>query len=320
MITTCNPQLRSKLRELWKLCFQDSSKFLNMFFEDRFNDNNALLLVDDRDHSRIISSLYIEPYMFSFYHGNLPLAYISYVCTLPEERNRGYMGQLLRSAIRTIYERRYAMAALYPNPNYSELQKYYCKFGFEQVFKIPARKIVPLKQLYEKSKCNIDRAFEEYDRRYNRRDFTIIVPKACFRTVMKDAISDNFAVRGRLGGMMRIIRLQVLMDVFLRYLKTVDNDTKELTVQQLKEPTKLEAKRQDTMFNCKDDILSANSGCFDVSNYICKDTFYRADLPDSVSINELCRFLFGATVHNLPEWFHKNQCSTNAPMMQLMLE
>ncbi|OUM67408.1 hypothetical protein PIROE2DRAFT_5157 [Piromyces sp. E2] len=73
------------------------------------------------------------------------------VVTLPEERKKGYAGEVIKSIIQKLNSNHYDLAIIGPDPKNPKLITYYHKFGFEP---FNNRHLVPFYSLFKKN-CNI---------------------------------------------------------------------------------------------------------------------------------------------------------------------
>jgi len=198
MITFANKQTRIAVRRMWKICFNDSEAFMDLYFSEKYKDENTLVYIED---NQVVASLQILPYSFTFYGENIPISYISGACTLPEFRNRGLMEKLLIASFEVMKQRNIPLSIVIPaNEN---LYKYYEKFGYEKVFGKDDTEI-PLKEIWEKSNGDLDVAYQAFNQLFEGKDFCIQKTKADFRTIIKDAILDDFPPKTNLSGMARI--------------------------------------------------------------------------------------------------------------------
>ncbi len=114
---------------IWRECFNDPDQYVDMFFSTIYSDADALTLEHD---GTVVSSMLLQRYSMNF-HGNT--CSISYICgagTLKRWRGMGFMGELMRRAVRESFERGDLMCALIPAG--AELYRFYEKFGFSPVF------------------------------------------------------------------------------------------------------------------------------------------------------------------------------------------
>ena len=120
---------KEQVINLWRTCFGDPEPFIQLFFEQVYRDEYTLTL--ERE-GRVISALQILPYTLCYYGEMIPVGYICGVSTLPEERGKGYMKQLMAQAESELKSRDLALATLIPAEPW--LFDYYARMGYTTAF------------------------------------------------------------------------------------------------------------------------------------------------------------------------------------------
>lgn len=120
---------KEQVINLWRTCFGDPEPFIQLFFEQVYRDEYTLTL--ERE-GRVISALQILPYTLCYYGEMIPVGYICGVSTLPEERGKGYMKQLMAQAESELKSRGLALATLIPAEPW--LFDYYARMGYTTAF------------------------------------------------------------------------------------------------------------------------------------------------------------------------------------------
>jgi predicted acetyltransferase len=120
---------KDQIMELWKLCFDDSDEFIDLYFRLRFNKEVSVFL-KSADH--IISSLQMLPYPFTYYGNTLQSSYISGACTHPDYRNLGAMRNLLSLSFAKMLRNGVSVSTLIPADDW--LFEYYRTIGYESIF------------------------------------------------------------------------------------------------------------------------------------------------------------------------------------------
>ncbi len=115
--------------ELWRACFNDSDAFIELFFDRIYKDENALTL---EQNGTVVAALQLLPYTMTYYDREISVGYIYGACTSPDDRNKGYMKQLMDIAWQTMRKRDVALAAVIPAT--PELFDFYRKLGFSNAF------------------------------------------------------------------------------------------------------------------------------------------------------------------------------------------
>lgn len=120
---------KEQVIDLWRTCFGDPEPFIQLFFEQVYRDEYTLTL--ERE-GHVISALQILPYTLCYYGEMIPTGYICGVSTLPEERGKGYMKQLMAQAESELKSRGLTLATLIPAEPW--LFDYYARMGYTTAF------------------------------------------------------------------------------------------------------------------------------------------------------------------------------------------
>lgn len=175
--------------QLWKLVFGDSAKFIRLFFERVYSEENALVI---EENGRIVSALHILPYRMMFCGEEISVAYISGACTLPSEQGKGLMKKLLENAFEEMERRNIAVSALIPAEKW--LFNFYRAHGYTEVFeyslKVYTRHeyIQPEEDLtvvQQKDRPDED-VFNFFDRKLRERPACILHTNDDLVTIIKD--------------------------------------------------------------------------------------------------------------------------------------
>lgn len=121
---------REKIKELWKLCFNDDEEFVELYFNQRYN-NGVNVAIESGEE--VIAALQMLPYSLTFGAQKLSTAYISGACTHPDFRNRGVMLELLSQAFSKMLHNNVAISTLIPAEPW--LFSYYARIGYAPLFK-----------------------------------------------------------------------------------------------------------------------------------------------------------------------------------------
>ncbi|MDL2212831.1 GNAT family N-acetyltransferase [Bacteroides sp. OttesenSCG-928-E20] len=146
--------LKEKVKQLWKICFNDSDEFVELYFRLRYNNKVNLAIQSGDD---VISALQMIPYPMTIWGTEVNTSYISGACTHPEYQGKGVMRELLSQAFAQMTKRDVHISTLIPAKPW--LFDYYAKAGYAPVFhhtkttvirtEIPAPEDTELKQIYE---------------------------------------------------------------------------------------------------------------------------------------------------------------------------
>ncbi|MDR2765619.1 MAG: GNAT family N-acetyltransferase [Tannerella sp.] len=121
--------MKEQVMELWKMSFDDSDDFVQLYFNRVYREENVLALCEN---GRVISALQMRPCEMSYCGTVIPAAYVCDVCTLPSERGKGWMSRLMHQALEVMRERGYAITTLIPATE--SLFGLYERFGYAKAF------------------------------------------------------------------------------------------------------------------------------------------------------------------------------------------
>jgi GNAT superfamily N-acetyltransferase len=120
---------KTQVMDLWRTCFRDKERFVRLFFDNLYKDEQTLTL---EKGGRVVSSLQMLPYAMTWRGGEIAVAYICGCSTSPEERGKGLMRKLLGQAHARLREKGFDMAALIPAE--AGLFDYYRSLGYTEAF------------------------------------------------------------------------------------------------------------------------------------------------------------------------------------------
>ncbi len=121
----------SQIKALWDLSFPEEPVFKQWFFKEYFKLENTLIY---HLNQKVYSMLQIFPYHLKIDSISYPVHYIFGVCTHPQYRNLGFMGQLLNYACHEGENRGDFASILIPQNH--ELFMLYEKHGYVPAFYI----------------------------------------------------------------------------------------------------------------------------------------------------------------------------------------
>lgn len=280
-----------RVRQMWKTCFDDSEEFMDIYFSEKYLNENTLIYFEKNCP---VASLQMLPYLFKFYGIEIPVSYISGACTLPEFRNKGYMEKLLIESFNVMKDRNIPMSLLIPAEN--RLCSYYEKYGFETVFDEGADCIL-LKNILDEAVIDFDEAYSHFSSLFKEKDFCIQKSKTDFQTIVKDAKLNKTPPKNNLSGMARLIDVEMLLNIFA-------------------------AKNSDKSFalEMKDKFFPYNNANYIIENGICRKTKSKSNKYKTINVNVLCRLLFGYHLEQLPIGSVTSHFNTQEAVLNLMLE
>ena len=138
-------EIKEQTRNLWRTCFHDSEDFMDIYFEEKYSDENNFTI---RHDGQVISAMQMLPYALSVYKSVAHVGYVSGLATLPQYRRQGLAGRLLNESIRKLNAQGGIISFLVPADN--KLREFYQRpangaywtttFRTEMKFEIPADK------------------------------------------------------------------------------------------------------------------------------------------------------------------------------------
>lgn len=75
---------RDEIKKIWTECFKDSREYVDMFFDQVYRDDEAMLLTDQSGSA--VSSLLLQRYAMSFHGSEAPVSYIAGAATRRSKR------------------------------------------------------------------------------------------------------------------------------------------------------------------------------------------------------------------------------------------
>ncbi len=282
MIQFADNQTAPLVRQMWKTCFCDTEEFMDIFFSDKYRNENTLIYFEE---DLPVASLQMIPYTITFYGETIPFAYLAGLCTLPEYRKRGYMDQLIHKAHQVLAERGIPLAILIPAEDW--LFGFYEKYNYLQVFDKGDQNI-PLEEIL-KQHPDMDEAYQAFDGLFRNMDFCVQKNRADFETIVKEYSLDGYPPKTNLSGMARIID-----PWFLLKLYAAKNPRIKVRIEV----------EEDTTYLIKGGWVEAIDGL-------------SGDIQ--VDLKMLCRLLFGYNTDKLSEPL-KTLFPIHHPVMNFMLE
>ncbi|MDR0894398.1 MAG: GNAT family N-acetyltransferase [Prevotellaceae bacterium] len=121
--------IASQTRKLWTICFNDNPKFVDMYFQKRYSDENNITHIQ---HRKVVAALQTMHYPMTAFGGIIDTSYISGACTHPDYRNQGIMRRLLQRALQQTWIRGAPLSTLIPAEPW--LFDYYARMGYAPIF------------------------------------------------------------------------------------------------------------------------------------------------------------------------------------------
>ncbi|WP_195407353.1 GNAT family N-acetyltransferase [Bacteroides congonensis] len=128
--------IKEQVKALWKLCFEDSEEFVEMYFKLRYkNEVNVAIQSGDE----VISALQMLPYPMTFCGEMIQTSYISGACTHPDFRSKGVMRELLSQSFARMLRNGIQFSTLIPAEPW--LFDYYKRMGYATVFQYSVKEM-----------------------------------------------------------------------------------------------------------------------------------------------------------------------------------
>jgi len=288
MIQFANKDTRHLIWSMWKTCFQDTDEYIDLIFSKKYKDENTLIYFED---DRAVASLQMWPYTIQFYGQPLPFYYHAGLCTLPEYRNKGYMGKLIKESFRVMQSRNISLSILVPAEDW--LFGYYEKYGYVQTFE-QGTQTFNLHSLVDDYHNNRGEAYLKFNSEFQKDDFYVLKSKVDLDAIIEEYIQDGQPDKFNLAAMSSIIEVVPVLELFAE--KYRDKDFKIKVTGQYNQPDQIY-----WVFN--GNVCISTSGDYDLS----------------VDIKLLTRLLFGFKLDELsPEY--SPFFEEHYPVINLMLE
>lgn len=179
---------KDEVKALWKLCFEDSDEFIDLYFDMRYRDGINMAV---REDGKIISALQMIPYPMTFCGAVIPISYISGACTHPDYRERGAMRRLLRETHRRMYDDGVWLGSLIPAEEW--LFGYYAGAGYTPGFAYAVEQFGADGLVREHSCCRTEvcdlpgaEHFRYFDTRMRMRGCCVLHSEDDFLIIMAD--------------------------------------------------------------------------------------------------------------------------------------
>lgn len=192
---------RDEIKKIWTECFNDSRQYVDMYFNQVYRDDEALLLADQSGAP--VSSLMLQHYMMSFHGAEPGVSYIAGAATKRSKRGHGYMTRLMSEALEESAARGDMLCSLIPADE--ALYFFYRRYGFSTVFYTKEQRFTsfhafPVRGEYHHADNQVDDevwcAFNRFQR--SRRCY-ILHSQRDFFNILSDLKADggNFVVMSR---------------------------------------------------------------------------------------------------------------------------
>lgn len=185
-------RILQETRDLWKLVFNDSDKFMDLYFSRVYKPKYN---VTCQLNHHVVAALQTLPYALLYHGQELPAVYISGVSTHPDYRHQEIGNNLMRQAHFDLFYKNVVYAALIPAEDW--LYEWYAKCGY-------APRITCLPQ----SSGVLSMTFEAFDRWQREKTCILLHKQADFDVAKEDILlagADYQPAREPIQGMIRVI-------------------------------------------------------------------------------------------------------------------
>lgn len=208
MINFVTHKTKPQIQAMWKVCFGDSQPYFDIYFREKYRSENTLAYFEGE---KVVASLQLLQYNFTYCDVEIPIVYISGACTLPEARKKGYMDALLKRTFQELEKRNIPLTVLVPEEMW--LLDFYAKYGYAQTFDA-GRDVVLLGDLMKRKKNLVLESYKYFDRLYRNQPMTVQKTFDDFRVVVEESAGYNFPPKKSLTGMARVIDARTMLQYF----------------------------------------------------------------------------------------------------------
>jgi predicted acetyltransferase len=209
MIRLADPISKAQVWDMWKRCFGDPDDYMELYFRYKYRPEDTLLYIEG---SEAVASLQMLTYQFTFHGVEIPVIYLSGVCTLPAYRSRGYARALLLESFNEAIRRGVPLMLLVPQEE--GLMNWYARYGFVRTFDPGSEPLPSLKELLNRHEGDLETAYGEFNRHYREQDMTVQKRFNDFKAIVEEAALFGFPEKKSLPGMARVIDANRLLSLF----------------------------------------------------------------------------------------------------------
>ena len=185
-------RILQETRDLWKLVFNDSDKFMDLYFSRVYKPKYN---VTCQLNHHVVAALQTLPYALLYHGQELPAVYISGVSTHPDYRHQEIGNNLMRQAHFDLFYKNVVYAALIPAEDW--LYEWYAKCGY-----------TPRITCLPHSTDVLSTSFKAFDRWQREKTCILLHKQADFDVAKEDILlagADYQPAREPIQGMIRVI-------------------------------------------------------------------------------------------------------------------
>ena len=210
MIQYITPKTQTQILDMWKVCFGDSQPYFDIYFKEKYRDENTLAYFEG---DKAVASLQLLYYNFTYCDTEIQIAYISGACTLPEARKKGYMEALLKRTFHELEKKNIPLSLLVPEEDW--LLRFYDKYDYAQTFD-KGRDLLSLDKLMKRHQDDLPAAYNEFESMFREQEMTVQKTYNDFRIIVEEAAGYDFPEKKSLTGMTRVIDARVMLNLFAK--------------------------------------------------------------------------------------------------------
>lgn len=233
---------KENIKAIWREVFNPTNEWLEMYFGNVYRDEDLMTLTAGDDDDVIASALLLQQYKMQFHGVDVPVAYVSGAVTRRQYRGRGYMKELMNSALREAYDRGDVMMTLIPADRH--LYFYYDKFGFSTVFYIDEERYTELHTFpvigdyADVTPADSDEVYRAVDAMTRRRDNVMVHSRQDFSNILLDNSLDGgqaIVLRDNATGEIAAFALAVVVDnrVMVKELLYTNPDARDAALRRV---------------------------------------------------------------------------------------
>lgn len=197
-------RIKEETRELWKLVFNDSEKFMDLYFNRVYQPKYNITCQINR---HVVAALQTLPYTLLYHGSEVKTAYISGVSTHPDFRQQGVADNLMRQAHFDLFYKEVVFATLIPAEKW--LYEWYGRCGYaEQITCTPPPTGI--------EKMN----FETFDKLQRTKNCVLLHDREGFDIIQEDirlAGADYHPTTEPVQAMIRVVNVKRALELYLKH-------------------------------------------------------------------------------------------------------
>lgn len=179
---------KEEIKKIWSDCFDMNRKYVDLYFNDIYIDEEALMLEDATGGP--VSCMMLEQHKISFHGYEANVSYISGAATKRAKRGQGFMSQLMRAALEESADRGDMLCTLIPTSE--ALYYFFRRYGFSTVFFTKEQRYTAFHSFavegdyYPLTDAMSDEVWEAFDKFQHERKSYILHDRKDFNNILAD--------------------------------------------------------------------------------------------------------------------------------------